>query len=172
MENLLLFVGTSNGTVFFWVLIVVLFIASFIGIVIPVIPGVLLLWLGFISYHYFIDETELSLIFWVTMGWLTLVLIGADFYLNVYFVDQFGGSTWSKWGALVGMFIGLFIYPPLGVIIVPLLFVFAIEFMIQRSFKRGLFASVGTLAGFLSGTIAKVFLHVFMIIIFFMFIIF
>lgn len=171
MENLLSVV-TTNGTLFVWALITVLFIASFLGIVIPVIPGVLLLWLGFVSYHFFIDGTQLSWIFWLTMGLFTLVLLSADFYLNVYFVDQFGGSAWSKWGALAGMFIGLFIYPPFGMILAPLLLVFVIEFMIQKSFKKGLSASFGTLAGFLSSAFAKVFLHIVMIIIFFMFIIF
>lgn len=172
MENLSLSVIIANGANFVWVLIIVLFIVSFLGIVIPVIPGVLLLWLGFIAYHFLIDGTELTLVFWVTMSLFTFVLLGADFYLNVYFVDQFGGSAWSKWGALIGMFAGLFIYPPLGMILVPLLLVFVIEFTIQKSFKKGLFASVGTLAGFLSSAITKVFLHVVMIIMFFMFIIF
>lgn len=157
---------------FVWVIILILFITSFIGIVIPVIPGALLIWLGFIAYHFLIDGTELTIFFWITMGLFTFVLLGADFYLNVYFVDQFGGSSWSKWGALIGMFVGLFIYPPIGMILVPLVTVLVIELTIQKSFKRGLLASVGTLAGFLSSALAKVFLHIVMIIIFFMFIIF
>lgn len=171
MDSLLLMMSI-NGDVFIWIFIAILFIASFVGIVLPVIPGVLLLWLGFVVYHFIIDGTELSLLFWLTMGLFTFLLLGADFYLNVYFVDQFGGSAWSKWAALIGMVVGLFVYPPFGMILAPLLFVFFIELMIQKSLKKGLFASFGTIAGFLSSAIAKVFLHVLMIIIFFIFIIF
>lgn len=172
VKNFLILTGTTSGTAFIWLLIIVLFLVSFIGIVIPIIPGVLLLWLGFISYHFLIDPNELTMFFWISMGLFTLILLGADFYINMFFVDQFGGSKWSKWGALIGMVFGLFVYPPIGLILLPLLVVFFIELTIHGSFKKSFMTSLGTLAGFLSSAVAKVFLQVIMIIIFFIFIIF
>ncbi|HZW67180.1 MAG TPA: DUF456 family protein [Pseudogracilibacillus sp.] len=171
MENAYLFTATGNTVLLLWVLIALLFILSFIGIVVPIIPGVLLLWIGFLVYHFFINAHDLSLFFWITVGLFTFVLLGADFYLNLYFVEQFGGSKWSKWGALIGMFLGIFIYPPFGILLVPLIIVFIIEVSLQNSFKKGSLAALGTLAGFLSGAVAKVMLQVVMIIIFFIFII-
>lgn len=171
MGNIYLLTATGNTVVLVWVLIALLFILSFIGIVVPIIPGVLLLWFGFLAYHFFINPNELSLFFWITVGLFTLVLLGAEFYLNLYFVEQFGGSKWSKWGALIGMVLGIFIYPPFGILLLPLVIVFIIEVSLQASFKKGSLAALGTLAGFLSGAIAKVLLQVFMIVIFFLFII-
>jgi|SRR5699024_773599 len=172
MTNLLILTVTSNVDIFIWILIILLFIVSFIGIVVPVIPGTLLLWLGFFAYHFFINSNELTWLFWIAMGIFTIVSLGADFYINVFFVDQFGGSKWSKWGALIGTLIGIFVYPPIGIILIPLLVVFVIELSIQQSFKKGMYASLGTLAGFLSSAVAKVFLQIVMIIIFFIFVIF
>lgn len=171
MDYLYVATAASGGMILLWIFIIVLFLSSFLGIIIPVVPGVLLLWLGFLMYHFFIDPEALTLFFWVSMGIFTLLLLGADFYINIYFVDQFGGSKGSKWGAFIGLFIGLFVYPPFGILIVPLLIVFFIELTIHGSFKKSFFASLGTLAGFLSSAIAKVLLQGTMIVIFFIFII-
>lgn len=171
MGHLLMGTATTGGVVFIWLLIILLFLLSFIGVLVPVVPSVLLLWLGFISFHFFIDSSELTVYFWLSMALFTLILLGADFYINMFFVDQFGGSKWSKWGAFFGIFIGMFVYPPLGIMIVPLLIVFFIELTIHGEFKRSFFTALGTLAAFLSSAVAKVFLQLLMIFIFFLFII-
>lgn len=155
-----------------WLLIIVSFIVSFIGIVVPIIPGILFLWLGFLAYHFLIDANDLNVFFWVMMVLFTIIILGSDFVINYYFVDQFGGSNWSKWGAIVGVFIGIFVYPPLGMIVLPLLIVIGIELMLKKTFKQALKAALGTLAGFLSSAVAKVFIQIVMIVIFIMFILF
>lgn len=163
---------TVDYSVFLWILIISLFLLSFIGIVVPIIPGVWLLWGGFLTYHFFINPNQLTILFWISMLLFTIILLGADFYINVFFVDQFGGSRGSMWGALIGMFVGLFVYPPIGLLLVPLLIVFFIELTVHGSVKRSFYVSIGTLAGFLSSAVAKVLLHFIMIIIFILFIMF
>lgn len=153
-----------------WLLIILLFLVSFLGIVLPIIPGLLFIWLGFITYHFLIDAEQLGLFFWLTMLLFTVVILGADFLINVYFVDQFGGSKWSKWGALIGMIIGVFVYPPIGIIVLPLVTVLLIELMLRKTFKQAMLVALGTIAGFLSSAVAKVFLQIVMIVIFFLFI--
>lgn len=141
--------------VIIWSIIIILFILSFAGLFIPIIPAVLVIWIGFILYHFFIDHEQLSLLFWIVMAVFTIILVGADFLTNHYFVNKFGGSKASQWGAIVGVMIGVFVYPPFGIIFVPLLIVFVIEIIAKRTVKQASLASVGALAGFLSGIIAK-----------------
>lgn len=171
MDNLFIMTATTQGSFWLWVFIIVLFLLSFISLLLPFVPGVLMVWLGFLSYHFFLNDEPLSVFFWVSMVLFTLLIFGADLYMNLFFVDRFGGSKWSKWGALIGMVVGLFLYPPLGLIFVPLLAVFFIELAIHGSPKRSFYVSIGTLAGFLSSTIAKAALQFVMIVIFFIFII-
>lgn len=152
---------------FIWILIVALFIASFVGVFIPVIPAVIAVWLGFFAYHFFIDNEKLTLLFWVMMGLFTLILFVADFLTNRYFVERFGGSKASEWGAIIGVIVGVFIYPPIGIIVVPFLVVLIIELTREQPLKLALFAATGALAGFLSGVIAKMFIQFVMIVIFF-----
>src|SRR5699024_12207167 len=91
------------------------------------IPVVLLLWVGFLLYHFMIDAVSLSVIFWVASRDLTGVLFIADFWTNRYYVKKHGGSKTSEWGAIVGIIIGTFLFPPFSILILPLLFVFLLE---------------------------------------------
>lgn len=135
-----------------------------IGVFIPVIPAVVAIWLGFILYHFFISSTVLGLYFWIAMALFTLLLFGADLVTNSYFVKKFGGSKSSQWGAIAGVLIGTFLYPPFGMILIPIVLVFILEIAQQREPKEAAYASVGAVAGFLSGAIAKLFIQFMMII--------
>lgn len=138
-----------------WIIIICLFILSMIGLFVPIIPAVAVIWIGFFLYHFFINNSELSVMFWIAMAVCTILLVGADILTNRYFVNKFGGSKASQWGAILGVIIGVFVYPPFGIIIVPFVFVFLIEIAGRRSVKEASLASVGALAGFLSGVVAK-----------------
>lgn len=132
----------------------------------PIIPAVLLLWGGFLLYHFMIDTESLSVIFWVTSAVLTGVLFLAEFWTNRYYVKKYGGSKTSEWGAVVGIIIGTFLFPPLSIIILPLLFVFFIELIERKTVKKATFAMYGAFLGFLSGVFAKIFIQLMMIIFF------
>lgn len=152
-----------------WAIIVILFIGSFIGIVFPIIPSVLFLWLGFLIYHFGISE--LNTIFWIAMIIFTVFLISADIIANSYFVRRFGGSKAGERAAAIAVIIGSFITPPFGIIYVPFLVVFFVEMLRKRTTKEALNASIGSLIGFLGGSVAKVILQLIMIIWFFILVI-
>lgn len=146
-----------------WSIIICLFVISFIGIFIPVIPAVLLLWLGFFVYHFFLDGETLAMSFWVAMVVLTIILMVSDFLMSHYFVNKFGGTKWSQFGAVIGVIIGIFVYPPFGMIVVPFLLVFVIEMIEKRSVKIAGLAAIGAIVGFLSSAVAKIFIQLVMV---------
>lgn len=152
--------------IFIWILILLLFVFSFVGVVVPIIPSVIFLWLGFVLYHFFIDDGVLSMFFWLLTTALTVLLIIADLLTNRYFVQRFGGNKRSEWGAIVGVIIGTFIYPPFGMILLPLLLVFVLELMSRRTVKEAMYAALGAFIGFLSGIVAKVLVQAIMVLFF------
>ena len=162
----------TNPNTYSWLLVIVLYIISFLGIVFPIIPGLLFIWLGFFAYHFLIDSEALGMFFWIMMFLFTIMLLGADFLINVYFVDRFGVSRASKCGAFFALLVGVFVYPPIGILLLPLVTVLIIELILKKTFKESLLVALGTLAGFLSSAAAKVLMQIVMIIIFFLFIIF
>lgn len=83
-----------------WIVIVALFIASFAGVIFPIIPSPLVLWVGFLLYHFVINADELTVWFWMGMAVLTVILIVADVIANSYFVkiwrEQMGRTRCSS----------------------------------------------------------------------------
>lgn len=149
-----------------WIIVIVLFALSFIGLVMPIIPSSIALWLGFIIYHFFINQSELTVIFWFIMFVFTAILIVSDFMANRFFVNKFGGSKKGEYAAMIGLIFGVFIWPPVGIILVPFIAVLVVELSQQRTFREAVYSSIGSLIGFLSGMAIKVIIQVLMISIF------
>lgn len=147
-----------------WIVIIALFILSFVGIIFPLIPSSLVIWVGFLLYHFIINENKLTSIFWIMMGILTVILIVADIIVNSYFVKRFGGSKWGERGAGFAVIIGSFIIPPFGILILPPITVLAIEILQKRTIGEAIRAAIGSFIGFLSGTFAKIMIQLVMII--------
>ncbi|WP_101843690.1 DUF456 domain-containing protein [Halobacillus sp. Marseille-P3879] len=147
-----------------WIVIILLFIASFASLIFPIIPGPLVIWGGFLAYQFLIDGERLSLVFWLAMIVLTILLIVSDIIANSYFVKKYGGSKWGERAAAVGVIIGSFIIPPFGIIIIPFTTVLIVELLQKKSAEEAGKAAVGSLFGFLSGSLAKIIIQLFMII--------
>jgi uncharacterized protein len=154
--------------VLLWLLIIALFVLSFIGILFPIIPSVLAIWGGFLLYHFVINGDTLSWMFWVVMGILTIVLFVADIVVNSHFVKRFGGSKWGERMAAIAVIIGSFIVPPIGIIVIPFIVVLLTEMIQKKSFPNAIKAAFGSLIGFLGSSFAKVFIQLLMILWFFL----
>lgn len=155
-----------------WVLIILMFVIAFIGLIKPIIPSVLFLWIGYFIYHFAIDSSKLSWIFWTVMVVFTLFMILSDIIMNSYFVKKFGGSKLGETMAAVGVIIGCFVFPPFGIIIVPFVLVFVTEMIQKNDITAATNASIGSLLGFLTSSIAKALIMIVMIVWFFIDIIF
>lgn len=153
-----------------WIVIVALFILSIVGIFMPVLPDTLLLWGGFLLYHFFLASPGegLPASFWWGMVALSILMYGADLLTNMYFVKRYGGSKWSSFAAVVGIIVGLFVFPPFGILIMPFILVVAVELLQKQPFERALKAGLGSLIGFLSSAVVKVVIQIVMIIWFFL----
>ncbi|NMB02015.1 MAG: DUF456 family protein [Firmicutes bacterium] len=150
-----------------WGLIVLLFIASLVGIVMPILPSVALVWAGVAVFHFFINSQALTWVTWGTMVFFTVVTLLADQISNVLVVQRFGGSKFSTWAAVVGAFVGLFVLPPFGIVLVPFAFVLLVELLQTRIFGRAFKAALGTVVAFVGSSLAKGLLQLLMIIVFF-----
>ncbi|GEK89536.1 DUF456 domain-containing protein [Alkalibacterium putridalgicola] len=138
-----------------WILVLALFIVSFIGLIFPVLPSVFAVWGGFLIYHFFINSTELTTFFWISMAVLTAVLVLADVFTNSAAVKRFGGSKLGERVAAVSVIIGTFIYPPFGILALPFIAVIIVEYWQHKDLSAAFRAAVGTLIGFLSGKVAE-----------------
>lgn len=155
-----------------WTIVIILFVLSFVGLFIPFLPASLMIWIGFLLYEFLLNSSSLSMMFWISMVILTIILFVSDILTNKYFVGKFGGSKKSEWGAIVAFLFGVFIYPPFGIIVLPFITVYLIEYVSSRSNDHALRSAVGTIVAFFSSIFVKGFIQLIMIVWFFIAIIF
>lgn len=84
-------------TIILWLIIISAFMLAFVGLIKPVIPSVLVLWVGFLIYQFGFHNQHLSWVFYVSMALLTILILCADFLANKYFVNRFGGSKFGEY---------------------------------------------------------------------------
>lgn len=154
-------------SVLIWLLIIIAFALAFIGLIKPIIPSVLMLWVGFLIYQFGIQHSHLSWVFYVSMLFFTIFILVADFIMNKYFVNKFGGSKISEYVALIGVLVGCFVFPPIGIIIIPFIAVLIVELILKSNFNQALSASFGSVIAFLASSIAQAIIMVIMVIWFF-----
>lgn len=151
-----------------WILVIACFIISFIGLVYPIIPGVLFLVGGFLLYGVFFSFAELSWWFWVIEILFVVLLFGADTVANAFGIKKFGGSNAGMWGSTIGLLIGPFVIPVAGILIGPFLGAVIAELVVEkRTFSEAVKSGVGSLIGFLTSTVVKAVIQIVMIIVFF-----
>lgn len=154
-------------TVILWLCIIAAFVLAFIGLIKPIIPSVLVLWVGFLIYQFGFHNGNLSWVFYVSMILFTVFILVADFIMNKYFVNKFGGSKLSELVALVGVIVGCFVFPPFGIIIVTFVAVLVVEMIQEPNLTKALKASFGSVVAFLTSSVAQAIIMIIMVIWFF-----
>lgn len=157
--------------IIFWIMIISLFIISFVGLVYPIIPGVLFLIGGFLFYGFFYSFEVFNWFFWVVEGLLMILLFIADYASNYISVKKFGGSKAGIWGSTIGLIVGPFVIPFLGILIGPFLGAVIAELIMNKeNWKNSLKIGFGSVIGFISSVVTKGMIQFIMVIIFFLYV--
>ena len=126
-----------------------------IGSVLPIIPGPPLSYIGLllIKFSGYGDFSTIFLIIWAVIIVTITVL---DYILPSLLTKKFGGSRFASVGAFLGLIIGIFYYPPWGMIIGTFIGALVGEVIHNRGdgFKA-LKAALGASLAFFVGTGAK-----------------
>ena len=129
----------------------ILIILGLLGCILPVIPGPPLSFGGLLILHY----TRWGLIDSKILLWLGIAAAVAtilDYILPVWATKKFGGTKRGVWGATLGLVVGLFFFPPFGIIVGPFLGAFVGEMSSNQNHRFALKSALGSFIGFLLGT--------------------
>ncbi len=133
---------------------VVLIIAGLAGCIIPLIPGPPLSYLGLVIIQLTLNEpfTYRFMLIWllITIG-VTLL----DYYVPIWGTKKFGGSRSGIWGATFGLLIGIFFFPPFGMIAGPFIGAVIGELIIGKDSATAIRTGFGSFIGFVAGTVMK-----------------
>jgi uncharacterized protein YqgC (DUF456 family) len=140
------------------VLIILAFVLLIIGIagaVVPALPGPPLSFIGLLLVHWSGYGGFTPAFLWVWAG-ITVFITVMDYILPSLLARRFGGSRSAAIGSFVGLVIGIFFFPPWGMIIGTFLGALAGELIHNRKNKaQALKAAWGALLAFIAGSGAK-----------------
>ena len=126
------------------------------GAVLP-LPGPPLSFAGLILLH-ISKFAEFSDTVLYTLGFVTIVIAVLDYYIPIWGTKKFGGTKYGAIGATVGLIIGFFFIPAIGMFIGTFLGALLGELMGGSKFNSALKSAVGSFVGFLTGIVIKVIL--------------
>ena len=125
------------STTIFWTTLVIMFVGLF-GLVVPVFPGIAVIWLAALGYGVATGFTTLG---WVLFAVITVLFITGAVIDNVMMSAKAHkeGAAWSSLvlGILAGI-LGTIFFPPFGGLIAAPLVLLLLEYLRQRDFKKAL----------------------------------
>ena len=133
---------------------IILLITGIFGCILPVIPGPPLNYVGLLLLH-FTSKYQFSTKFLIVWAIITAVVYALDYVIPAWGTKRFGGSKAGVLGSITGLVLGLFFFPPLGIIAGPFLGAIAGELLSGKDSGTALKSGFGSFLGFLLGTLLK-----------------
>jgi uncharacterized protein YqgC (DUF456 family) len=145
-----------------WILAVALAGVGVVGIVVPALPGTILIFAGLLLAAWADHFTRVGPLMLTLIGVIGAASYGVDFVATALGAKHLGASKRAMAGAALGTILGLF-FGFAGVVIGPFLGAMAGELTQHRDWKRVGKAGVAAWIGFAVGTAVKVALAFLMI---------
>lgn len=132
----------------------ILIVLGIVGCFLPVLPGPPLGFAGILLLH-FTPMAHFSTAFLVILGAVVLVVSLLDYLVPVFGAKKFGGSRMGIIGCVVGLVLGIFFFPPIGIIVGPFVGAIAGELINGDDFNQALKSGFGSFLGYVFGTGVK-----------------
>ena len=145
-----------------WLCVMLLIAAGLAGLVLPALPGPLLLFAGLWMAAWAEDFTFVGMTTLIALGLLALVASLADYVAGAFGARRYGASTRSVWGATWGAVIGIFFGIP-GLLLGPVIGAAIGELSAQRNMAAAGRAGWGATIGLALGIAAKLALGITMV---------
>lgn len=137
-----------------WAAALMLVVLGFAGLILPVLPGIPLLFLGLVAAAWAEGVVHVGLGTLAVLALLALLAWGADFAAVAFGARRFGATPRAAWGAAAGLLVGLFFGLP-GILLGPFLGAMLGELLGNRSLREAGLASLGATLGLALGAAVK-----------------
>ena len=144
----------SDHALILWVLGAILTVTGLAGLLLPMIPGAPLLFLGLLFGAWAEDFQYVGLWTLLILAGLAALTYVVEFVASILGVNRFGGSRRAMAGAAVGGIVGLFFGLP-GILLGPFVGAVLGELSLQRSLDQASRAGFGTVVGLAIGVAGK-----------------
>lgn len=143
-------------TVLLAILCSVLLIAGLAGIVLPILPGVPLAWLGFFVYAIGTGFDRISITTTVVFSILMVLTLVLDLVAPMLGASKYKASKLGILGSFVGLMAGVIAFGFWGIILGPFIGALLGELVARKRPEQAFKSALGTLLGFLAGSLIKI----------------
>ncbi len=95
---------------------VILMLAAFAGCILPAMPGPPLGFLALLIIK-LAEPLTFSSNFMLTIAGITIIVFGLDYILPIWGAKMYKATKMGIWFSIIGMIIGIFFFPPFGMIL-------------------------------------------------------
>ena len=138
-----------------WAVAVTLVLVGLAGVVLPVVPGAVLVFLGLLLAAWIDGFSRVGVAPLALLALLTATVYAIDFAAGSFGAKHLGASRRAVWGAAIGTLVGLFFGLP-GILLGPFLGAVLGEYTAHRQLAKAGKAGAGTWLGLALGAAAKV----------------
>ncbi len=138
-----------------WLLAALLIVLGFAGLILPVVPGIPLVFAGLVLLAWAENFAHVGWMTLTVLGLLALVSFGIDFLASALGAKKFGASPRAVVGAALGALAGIF-FGLVGIVLGPFVGAVLGEFSRQSSARTAAHAGVGATLGLLFGVLLKI----------------
>ncbi len=149
----------------YWIVVVILVVSGFVGLLVPILPGIVFIFSGLLLAAWIDDFTRVSQTTMIVIGIISLGAWAIDFFASYLTAKKARASQLALYGTLIGAVVGI-LGGVIGLIIGPVIGAIIGEYISRRN--TGDAARVGFAAGlgFVMALAVKLVLAIITIIIF------
>lgn len=144
----------TDPSLFLWILAAILTVAGLAGMLLPIVPGAPILFLGLLFGAWADDFQFIGLGTLLILALMTALTYVVEFAASALGVKKYGGSNRAMIGAVVGGIVGMFLGLP-GILFGPFFGAVIGELSLQRSLDEASQAGFGTVVGMAIGLAGK-----------------
>jgi uncharacterized protein YqgC (DUF456 family) len=145
-----------------WLLSIVLIAVGFAGIVLPALPGTILILAGIFAGAWADNFTRIGWIALTACSVLAVLSWVLDYFAAILGAKRAGASKLALWGAAIGTVVGIFM-GFIGIFFMPLVGAAIGELIARKNHQQALKVGVATWLGLLAGMLGKLVLALMMI---------
>lgn len=146
------------------VITIIVILLGIAGTIVPFIPGVPLIFIAITTYGWYEGFHIITAKYIAVMATLTILSIFVDYLASTLGAKYFGSSKYGIYGALIGTVLGIFIFPPAGLLIGPWIGAIVGEMIAGKDLSNAFRTGIGTILGLFSGVAFSLILAIIMLI--------
>ena len=129
------------------ILLLVVMIFGLFGVVIPMLPGMGIIFCAVLVYGLWSDWFLYSPLFMVIVGILTVLSFAVDYLSGIFGAKKYGASKHAMLAAFAGAIIGMILFNFVGMILGSALGIFVVEYHNNKTADQSAKAALGVLIG-------------------------